>query len=353
MNPASPPPLRLAEIADRLGGALEGDPDLLIGGVAEPAEAGAEDIVFLADKRRLRDLESSPAAAVVVGGPWEVGKPAVRVRDARLALSELLDHFHPRELPPPGIHEKAHVGRNVELGRGVCLLPGVVLDDNVRIGDQTILYPNVYVGRGSRIGRQGVIHANVSIYRDVEVGDRVIIHSGATLGGDGYGYVRREDGTHRKIPHIGRVIVESDVEIGANAAVDRATLGETRIGRGTKIDNLVQVAHNVRIGENCLLLGQSGMAGSSSLGEGAILAARAGVGDHVHIGDRATLTALTLVNRDVKPGTLWASARIPRPAYEHARLEISLGRVPEALKTIADHQKRLSAIEKSRCGESP
>ncbi len=352
MNPASPPPLRLAEIADRLGGALEGDPDLLIGGVAEPAEAGPEDIIVLADKRRLRDLESSSAAAAVVGGPWEVGKSAVRVRDTRLALAELLEHFHPRELPPSGIHEKAHIGRNVVLGRGICLLPGVVLDDDVRIGGQTVLYPNVYVGRGSRIGRQSVIHANVSIYRDVEVGDRVIIHSGATLGGDGYGYVQREDGTHHKIPHTGRVVVENDVEIGANAAVDRATLGETRIGRGTKIDNLVQVAHNVRIGENCLLLGQAGMAGSSSLGEGVVLAARAGVGDHVHVGDRAILTAMTVVNRDVESGTLWASARIPRPAYEHGRLEISLGRVPEALKIIADHQKRLSAIEKNRRGES-
>ncbi|MFQ5914336.1 MAG: UDP-3-O-(3-hydroxymyristoyl)glucosamine N-acyltransferase [Nitrospinota bacterium] len=353
MNSASRPSLRLTQIAERLNGALEGDPDLLIRGVAEPARAGPEEVVFITDKRRLGDLETSKAGAVVIGGPWPIERPSVRVRDVRLALAQMLSYFHPPEHPSPGIHEKAHVGRNVELGREVCLHPGVVLDDDVRVGDRTVLYPNVYVGRGSRIGRDAVIYANVSIYRDVEIGDRVVIHSAATLGSDGYGYAQREDGSHCKIPHVGRVVVEDDVEIGANSAVDRATLGETRIGRGTKIDNLVQVAHNVRIGEHCLLLGQAGMAGSATLGNGVILAARAGVGDHVQVGDKAILTALTVVNRDIEPGTLWAAARTPRPGVEHAKLEISLGKVPESLKTLSEHGERLAAIERFLQEESP
>ncbi len=346
MNAPSPPPLRLAEIAERLGGTLEGNPDQLICGVAEPAGAGPEDIAILSDKRRLQELESSNAGAVLADRPWKVGRPAVRVRNARLALADLIRYFHPPQNPPPGVHEKAHIGRNVKLGREVCLQPGVVLDDDVQIGDRAILYPNVYVGRGSRIGRDTVIYANVSIYRDVEIGDRVILHSGATLGSDGYGYAQREDGSHCKIPHIGRIVVEDDVEIGANSSVDRATLGETRIGRGTKIDNLVQVAHNVKIGENCLLLGQAGMAGSSTLGPGVILAARAGVGDHVEIGEKAILTALTVVNRDVEPGTMWASARVPRPAVEHGKLEVSLGKVPDALKRLGGLEERLATVEK-------
>ena len=230
-------------------------------------------------------------------------------------------------------------------------MAGVVLDDGVEVGDRTVLYPQVYVGRNCRVGSECVFYSNVSIYHDVEIGNRVIIHSGSVLGSDGYGYARREDGGHEKMPHTGRVVVEDDVEIGALSAVDRATLEETRIGQGTKIDNLVQVAHNAKIGENCLLLGQAGMAGSSSLGQGVTVAARSGVGDHVHIGDRAILTALTAVNRDVQPDSLWAAARIPRPFVEHMKLEISLGKVPQALKTLDDLEKRLTDLEGKITGE--
>jgi UDP-3-O-[3-hydroxymyristoyl] glucosamine N-acyltransferase len=352
MNNNSPRPLPLAEIAERVGGSLEGPPDFLIRGVAEPAEAGPEDIIVLSNKSRLQAVEMSKAGAVVAGGPWEVGRPVVRVKDARLALAFLLEHFHPLQFPPTEIHEKAHIGRNVKLGRDVCLQPGVILDDDVHIGDRTVLYPNVFVGRGSRIGKETVIYANVSVYWGVEIGDRVIIHSGVVLGSDGFGFAQQEDGTHRKIPHVGRVVVEDDVEIGALTAVDRATMGETRIGRGTKIDNLVQVAHNVKIGEDCIVAGHAGIAGSSTLGRGVILAAGAGVSDHVKIGDRAILTARTGVHRDIEPGTSWAAASLARPSIEHMKLEIELGKVPDALKSIKKHAERLTAIEKRMEGKS-
>ncbi len=352
MNDTSPRPLPLAEIAAGVGGTLEGPAELLIRGVAEPAEAGPEDIIILTNKRRLQSVQMSKAGAVVAGGPWEVGRPVIRVKDARLALAFLLKHFRPLQFPPAEIHEKAHIGRNVKLGRGVSVQPGVVLDDDVHIGDGTILYPNVFVGRGSRIGKETVIYANVSVYWGVDIGDRVVIHSGAVLGSDGFGFAQQEDGTHWKIPHVGRVVIEDDVEIGALSVVDRATMGETRIGRGTKIDNLVQVAHNVKIGEDCILAGQAGIAGSSTLGRGVILAAGAGVSDHVKVGDRAILTVRTGVHRDVEPGTTWAAASLPRPLLQKAKLEIELGKLPDALKTIKNHEERLVTIEKRMEGKS-
>lgn len=352
MNRASLPALRLKDISERLGGSLIGDPELIIRGVAEPSRAAPDQIIALSDKRRLSEVEASRAGAVVseLERGFE-GKSAVRIPNARLALAVLLGFFYRNKHPQPGIHPSAIIGRDVRLGRDVAVHAGVVLDDGVEVGDRTVLYPQVYVGRNCRVGSECVFYSNVSIYHDVEIGNRVIIHSGSVLGSDGYGYARREDGGHEKMPHTGRVVVEDDVEIGALSAVDRATLEETRIGQGTKIDNLVQVAHNVKIGENCLLLGQAGMAGSSSLGQGVTVAARSGVGDHVHIGDRAILTALTAVNRDVQPDSLWAAARIPRPFVEHMKLEISLGKVPQALKTLDDLEKRLTDLEGKITGE--
>ena len=353
MNCISPPSFRLKEISDKLGGSLKGNPELIIRGIAEPSKASSDQIIVLSDKqRRLHEAKSSQACAVVSEIEHGYGdKSVILVTNSRLALVSLLGLFYAREHFKSGIHSNAVIGQNVRLGKNVAVHAGVVLDDNVELGDQTVIYPHVYVGRDSKLGRECVVYANNSIYHDVEVGNRVTIHSGSVLGSDGYGYVQSEDGKHTKMPHVGRVIVEDDVEIGALSSIDRATLGETRIGRGTKIDNLVQVAHNVKIGENCLLLGQVGMAGSSSLGQGVTLAARSGVGNHVHIGDRAILTALTLVNRDIPPGTVWAAARVPRAMTEHGKIEVSLGKVPQALKNLNNLEKRLKDLEERIIGE--
>lgn len=354
MNRISPPSFRLKEISDKLGGSLKGDPELIIRGVAEPSRASFDQIIVLSDKqRRIQEVKSSQACAVVSEMEQGFGdKSVILVTNSRLALVSLLGLFYAREHFESGIHSSVVIGKNVILGKNVAVHAGVVLDDNVELGDRTIIYPHVYIGRGSKLGRECVIYANNSIYHDVEIGNRVVIHSGSVLGSDGYGYIQGEDGKHKKVPHVGRVTIEDDVEIGALSTIDRATLGETRIGQGTKIDNLVQVAHNVKIGENCLLLGQAGMAGSSSLGQGVTLAARSGVGNHVHIGDRATLTASTLVNRDIPSGTMWAAARIPRPMIEHAKIEVSLGKAPQALKNVNNLEKRLKNLEERIIGGS-
>ena len=343
----TPTPLSLRAVADRVGGRLEGPEDQVVRGVSDLAGAGPEDVSFVAVAKWLGDLAGSRAGALLVGGDLKVDRPAIRVKDTYSAIIDLIEYFHPPRTLAPGLSERAVLGENVRIGRDVTLAPYVVLEDGVEVGDGAALYPGVFVGRGSRIGPGAVVYSNVSIYWGVEIGARVIIHSGTTIGSDGYGYRPQPDGTHRKFPQVGSVVVEDEVEIGANVTIDRAALGVTRIGRGTKVDNLVHIAHNVEIGPNCLLLGQVGIAGSCSLGEGVTLGGQVGVSERVRVGDRSTVTSGGGVLEDLPGGKVYTGCPV-LPHVEQGRLQVSLKRLPGLFKTVRGLLARVESLERNR-----
>jgi UDP-3-O-[3-hydroxymyristoyl] glucosamine N-acyltransferase len=337
-------PHTLGELAALVGGSVEGDPTLVIMGVAGLQDARAGEITFVAQPRYLRLLKTAKASAVILDRSMPADRPAIRVDQPYRAFATLLALFYPRPRPRPGIVEPVLRGEHVCLGQDVTLWPFVTLSDDVTIGDRVVLYPGVFVGPGSSIGDDSVLYANVTLYDHVTVGRRVVIHAGAVLGADGFGYVPGADGHHQKIPQVGGVRVEDDVEIGANVCIDRATLGETRIRRGTKIDNLVHIAHNVEVGEDNLLLAQVGISGSCHLGTQVTLAGQVGVSDHVRIGDHATVIAQAGVARDVEPRAIVSGT----PALAHSlwrRVQAAIPRLPELLRTIATLERRIAALE--------
>jgi UDP-3-O-[3-hydroxymyristoyl] glucosamine N-acyltransferase len=337
-------PYTLGELARLLGGDIEGDSTLQITGVASIEQARPGDITFVAQQRYLRALQASQASAVILARAWPADRAAIRVEQPYRAFAELLTLFYARPQPQAGIHEPIALGQRVRLGQEVTVGPFVTLGDDVSIGDRVVLYPGVSVGAGSSVGDDSILYANVTLYDRVRIGRRVIIHAGAVLGADGFGYIRGPDGRHQKIPQVGGVRVEDDVEIGANACIDRATLGETVIRRGTKIDNLVHVAHNVEVGEDNLLLAQVGISGSCRLGAHVTLAGQVGLRDHVHIGDQATVIAQSGIAQDVQPGTIVSGT----PAIPHQlwrRVQAATPRLPELLRTVAALERRLARLE--------
>jgi UDP-3-O-[3-hydroxymyristoyl] glucosamine N-acyltransferase len=341
----------LRELADVVGGTVEGDDTLVITGVAGIHEAQPGQITFVAHPKYRRALKTTKASAVIVDRQTAADRPAIRVDQPYRAFATLLTLFHPRPRPQAGIMSPVSLGERVQLGREVTLFPFVTLCDDVCIGDRVVLYPGVFVGPGSSIGDDTIVYANVSLYDRVTVGRRVVIHAGAVLGADGFGYVQGPDGRHHKIPQVGGVRVEDEVEIGANVCIDRATLGETVIRRGAKIDNLVHIAHNVEVGEDNLLLAQVGISGSCRLGKGVTLAGQVGLIDHVDIGDGATVIAQSGVAKDVAPRAVMAgTAAMPHQLWR--RVQAATPRLPELLRTVAALERRLAVLE-ARLSQAP
>lgn len=337
----------LAELAELLGGIVEGDATLVITTVSGLQEAQPGAITFVAHRKYLRTLTTAKASAVVLDRTMPADRPAIRVDQPYRAFATLLTLFFPRPHPRAGIMQPVVMGDRVRLGQDVTLLPFVTLSDHVTLGDRVVLYPGVFVGQGASIGDDTVIYANVTIYDGVTIGRQVIIHGGAVIGADGFGFVTGPHGLHQKIPQVGGVRIEDQVEIGANVCIDRATLGETLIRRGTKIDNLVHIAHNVEVGEDNLLLAQCGISGSCQLGTHVTLAGQVGVSDHIRIGDYATIIAQTGVAKDVEPRAIMTGT----PAIPHnlwRRVQAASPRLPELLRTVAALERRIAALEATR-----
>jgi UDP-3-O-[3-hydroxymyristoyl] glucosamine N-acyltransferase len=337
--------MKLQEIAERLGGTVEGDGSLEITGIngMELAEQGQ--ITFLADKKFKDQLKTSNASAVIVQKALETDKAQVIHPAPALAFAKLLAEFHPDPRPLPGIDDKASIAEGVQLGKDVTISPFVVLGKDVVIGDNTVLHPGVVVHDGCRIGSNTTVYANVVVGRDSVIGSHVVLHAGVVIGTDGFGYTPDEKGRHVKINQVGRVVIEDHVEIGANVCIDRAAFGETIVREGTKIDNLVQIAHNCDIGPHCIIVSQAGIAGTSKLGHHVVLAGQVGVADHITIGDQVVVAAQAGVSKNLlEPGFYGGYPAVS--AMDWKRYTTILPKLPELSRKIKELEKRLNAIEK-------
>jgi UDP-3-O-[3-hydroxymyristoyl] glucosamine N-acyltransferase len=313
--------------------------------VATLEGAGAGDLTFFVNPRYLAALRATRAAAVILGERAEAAPAAMlRARDPYLAFAKAVEIFADPWRPPAGVHPTAHLGEGVAIAPDASIGPFAAIGDGARVGPRTIVGAHVTIGRFAEIGAGCVIHARVSIRDRVRIGNRVVLQDGAAIGTDGYGFARTPEGTHYKIPQIGGVVIEDDVEIGANSAVDRPAVGETRIGAGTKIDNLVQVAHGVAIGRNVLLAGQVGIAGSSVIEDGVTLAGQVGVAGHITIGAGTIATAQTGIPNSVEPGS-FISGYPAIPNRDWLKSSAVFRKLPELRKTIAELERRVAELE--------
>ena len=333
----------LREIADLVNGTVSGDGDIEIHGVTNIDDATAKDIAF-AVAPHLDKAALSPAAAVIIPDTvTEFSKPAIRVENPRAAFVHLLKLFTPKVIVAPGVHETAIIGKNCIIGKNVSILPYAVIGDQVKIGDDTIVYPHSYIGNQVAVGNGCLLYSNTTVYDGCRIGNQVIIHSGAVVGSDGFGYIT-VSGRHQKVPQVGNVVIEDDVEIGANVTIDRATTGSTIVKKGTKIDNLVHLAHNVVVGENCFFVAQTGIAGSVKVGNHVTFAGQSGCAGHLTIGDNCVFAARSAPIGDVPAGSFYAGFPA-RPHKDWLRSQASGNKVPDLIKKIRDLEKRLASLE--------
>ncbi|OGX18374.1 MAG: UDP-3-O-(3-hydroxymyristoyl)glucosamine N-acyltransferase [Omnitrophica WOR_2 bacterium RBG_13_44_8b] len=335
----------LKDIAKLIDGEVIGDGGILIKGVAGIREASEGDITFLANPRYLPLIDKTRASAIitakdVTGAP----KPIVRVNNPSLAFAKVVSTFSPSHtMHPKGIDQRAALGKNLTLGKGVAVGPYAVIEDNCVIGDNTIIYCGCFIGRDTTIGSDTLIYPNVTIRECVKLGSRVIIHSGTVIGSDGFGYATI-NGLHQKIPQVGTVEIGDDVEIGANVTIDRARFDKTIVGRGTKIDNLVQIAHNVAIGENSIIVAQAGISGSTTIGNNVTLAGQVGVVGHVSIGDEAVVMAQAGVSKSVPPKTMvWGYPA--KPVEIAKRVNAGVQNLPRLYRSVAELKQKIAELE--------
>jgi UDP-3-O-[3-hydroxymyristoyl] glucosamine N-acyltransferase len=334
-------PVTLRELAELVGGQVRGDGGLLIAAARPLAEAGPGDITFIEDARHAAQLGSCRAAAAVTPPSLVAdGLAVLQVADPLAAFVTIVRRLHGRPEPePPGIDARACLHPTARLGPGCGLYPLAVVGEGSVLGARCQVHSGAVVGRHCRLGDDVVLYPHVVLYDGTVLGNRVVVHAGTVLGADGFGY-RFQDGRHVKVPQLGHVEVGDDVEVGACTTIDRGTFQATRVGAGTKIDNLVQIGHNCRVGRHNLLVSQMGIAGSSSTGDYVVVAGQAGIVDHVHIGDRAVLGAQAGVTKDVPAGQTWVGAPA-RPDRETKRIVMCLEKLPEMRRDLRRVKQRL------------
>jgi UDP-3-O-[3-hydroxymyristoyl] glucosamine N-acyltransferase len=355
MSPEDGMKLTVGELAEKLGAVYEGDGRVEITGCSSLERAGANDLVFLAQPKLRPKLEASRGAAVILA-PGEAFDriPVIRAENPHLAFVRAVEIFHAPDRPEPGIHPTAAVSPTAKIAASASIGALCVVGDRVEIGPDTAVFPLVSIYPRVRIGAACVLHSGVVVREDVRIGDRVILHNGVSIGADGFGYLRGPGGAYVKIPQVGTVVIEDDVEIGAHSAVDRAALGETVIRCGAKIDDLVMVAHNVEVGENALLVAQVGIGGSSKIGRGAILSGQVGVPDHIEVGDGAIIAAKTGVTNNIPAGAFISGSphldvRVWRKFWAAApRLYDLLKDVKRLTARIEELEAELARLKQSR-----
>ncbi len=364
-TPSVPRAFTVGEIARLLQATCLGDPKTLITGVAGLDATAPGTISFIEDPKLLSAALSSSASAIIAPVSMleglqneqkraskrsvSVGKPIVFTLNPRLSFAKVMEMLQPVSLPEKGVHPSAVIEKDAHIGAGVTIREGCYVGHHAHIGDGAILYPHVVIGDGAQIGDASVLFPSVVLYHHVQIGKRVRIHAGTVIGSDGFGYV--SDGkAHHKVPQVGTVIVEDDVEIGANVSIDRATMGATRIGEGTKIDNLVQIAHNVQIGRNCILCGQVGLSGSVVVEDDVVMAGQAGLRDHVKIGKGAILGAKAGIMADVGAGEFVMGAPAV-PQREYMKTEAASRKLPEMARQLRRLEKQMAELQLRLDGE--
>ena len=337
---------KLKELALWVDGTVVGDGEIEISGVAAIEEAQAGEITFIADPKYLPNLNKTHASAVIVSKEvTQADKALLCVTHPKLAFARILTLFSQKPYQSKGIDSHSWISPTAKLGKDLTVYPFVYIGDRCSIGDRVTLYPGVYVGEDSSIGEDSILYPNVSVYSQTAIGKRVILHSGVVVGSDGFRY-EKEGKKNLKIPQVGIVEIEDDVEIGANTTVDRATLSKTIIRRGVKIDNLVQVAHNVAIGEDSIIVAQVGISGSTKIGNNVILAGQVGVVGHVEIGDNVMVGAQAGVTHDL-PANQGYVGSPALPHREFLRAITTFPKLPEMRKTLLDLEKRIKRMEEA------
>jgi UDP-3-O-[3-hydroxymyristoyl] glucosamine N-acyltransferase len=337
-------PFTAAEIAKQLAGEVSGDASLVVTGFAPADRAQKGDLTFAENESYFARAEQSAASAILVDGAFSsASKVLIRVPNARIAYAKILPVFFPEPVFEAGIHATAVIAQSAQIDPTAHIGPYCVISENVRIGPNCVLQAADNVGANCQLGEESRLFPGVTLYSRTEVGSRVRIHSGTVIGADGFGYVR--DGTdHRKVPQIGNVIIRDEVEIGANVTIDRGALGPTIIGRGSKIDNLVQIAHNVVMGEHCLVVSQTGIAGSTKLGNYVVLGGQVGLAGHLKIGNRVSIAAQSGVMHNIPDGEKWFGYPAQRDRQTKRQM-IAIQQLPELLRRVAELEKKLGLPE--------
>jgi len=344
-------PYTALQIADLIGGVVIGDGTVALSGFAPAGTARAGDLTFAENDVYFARAEQSAATAILVDGQFATSaKVLIKVPNARIGFAKAMALYFPEQKPAPGIHPSAIVAPSAKIDSGAHVGPLCIIGNNALIASGAVLLGQVYVGDESQLGEGCLIYPNVTLYPKTQLGKRVRIHAGTVIGSDGFGYVY-DSGAHRKVPQVGNVVVCDDVEIGANVTIDRGALGPTLIGKGTKIDNLVQIAHNVTIGEHSLVVAQAGIAGSTRLGNFVTLAGQVGLAGHLKIGNRVTIAAQSGVMHDIPDGQKWFGT----PAAPDRRMKrqlLAMQQLPDLLRRIAELERRMGIEQEDASLES-
>jgi len=336
-------PFTAAQIAEQVQGQVIGDGSVEITGFAAAAGARTGDLTFAEKEEYFAAAEQSQASAILVAGEFQsASKVLIRVKNPRIAVARLLPIFFPPDQYSAGVHPSAVIDSTAQIDPTAYVGPNCVIGARAQIGARTALLGGNHIGRDAKVGNDTILHPNVVIYYQCQVGNRVAIHAGTVIGSDGYGYVF-DEGRHRKVLQVGNVVIHDDVEIGANTAIDRGALGSTTIGQGTKIDNLVHMAHNVKIGRHCIITGQVGFAGSTQMGDYCVVAAQSGIADHLKIGNQVTIGAKSGVMRDIEDG----GKVLGTPAFPDKvakRQIIASTQLPDIIRRMRDLEKQVEAL---------
>jgi len=345
--------MTVSEIASWLNGEVHGNGEATIARVAKIEEAGGQDLTFLANPKYARFVATTRASAILVARSFDVnssGAPKqlafIKVDDPYVAFLTVLKRLTPQTDPfPAGIHPTAVIAAGARLGAGVCVGAHAIIDEGATVGEATKIGHGVVIGKGAVVGSACLVYPNVVIYHQCRLGDRVTVHAGTVIGSDGFGFAPKPDGTFEKIPQLGSVVIEDDVEIGSNCSIDRATMGETTIRRGAKLDNLVQIAHNVVVGENTVIASQVGISGSSKVGKNVMLAGQVGLAGHLEIADRTIVMAQSGIPKSItEPGKVYFGY----PAKEHGRafrIEAVIRSLPELVQELRTLRKELDELK--------
>ena len=337
-----------SQIGAIVNGKIEGDANASVGSFGKIEEAQEGQLSFLANPKYEEYLYSTRASVIIISDSYELKQPVsttlIRVPDAYTAFATLLSKYQEiMQQQMSGIQEPSYISKSAVYGQQVFIGAFAYLGENVKLGDNTKIYPNAYIGDNVRIGDNCVIHPGVKIYHDCELGNQVIVHAGTIIGSDGFGFAPQADGSFKKVPQIGNVRVEDDVEIGANSTIDRATIGSTLIKKGAKLDNLIQIAHNVEIGNSTVIAAQAGVSGSTKIGNGVMIGGQAGIVGHIQLGDGAKVNAQSGVSKSVAAG----KAVTGSPAYDYTaalRSQAVTRKLPELEKRVKELEALVSQL---------